>query len=83
MIFELLQTRGRESAMCKRRGCWYAHLWPVPQHLDSDSLAQAFSSVCSRLCVKWLLGHKCMRGGSGLGARRMPKAVWRSCVPVL
>lgn len=80
MIFELLQTRAaKREAPCasgEAAGMLTCGLFP-------STLAQAFSSVCSMLCVKWLLGHKCMREGSGLGARRMPKAVWRSCVPVL
>lgn len=38
-MFELLQTRAaKKEAPRASRGCWYVHLWPVPQHLEQRFL---------------------------------------------
>lgn len=71
MIFELLQTRAakRGSPACKQRGCWYVHLWPVPQHLGQRFLGPGvlkclLAAVCEVPARKQAYKRRIWPGGA-------------------
>ena len=78
--------RGRPRVQAEAAGIFTCGLFPSTW--DSDFLARAFSSVCLLLCVKCLLGNKCIREGSGLEGqggcpRQCEGPVFLSCDVVL